>query len=160
MSEYKKGRIESSRSLTNKQSEDARIRKYLSNLYACPLTLDEDAKPHDMDYAFVLDEPARVAEVRRKGYTPVPQERHPERYIESVPWRKNPMEGYISHRDVFLCERPKVYGKIEREADHKRNVQSLNSIPGQDNRMNDHLMPTRVFHNETSIQKMASFKED
>ena len=162
----KKSRIDSSRSLTNKQSEDARIRKYLSNPYTCPLAVDEDSIPHDMEYRWVRDSVLgqpdfyRVAEMKRKGWNQVSQERHPERMMDETPWRKNPTDGVVSYKGNILMERPKEYGQIERKAKNEKNRQQMLSVPGQDHLMNEPSMPMRVFNNETSIQKMASFKDD
>lgn len=157
-------RSESSRASDNR---DAQIRTYLKMDFVDPLYIDLTLKPEDVDYHWVRDsvlgqpDDFRMVEMQRRGWTPVPPERHPELKVAGISHRKTDERiGVIYNKGLILCERPKEYGEIERESQRKYNVQQMMAIPGLAQHMNDPLMPMNVLRNETHTQKMQSFKND
>lgn len=152
----RKTRVEESRDLN---SRDAETRRFLQMTHQDPLYVDLSKKPLGYEYRLIRDsclgqhDPYRLAYMARKGYTPVPADRHPELTCEFFPGQDDgPMKGVIYRGGLLLCERPEEYSDIERRTLEQVHASRMASMPGQDHFMDDPTMPIRVLKNETSIQ--------
>lgn len=158
----RKSRVDESRAF---ETRDAQIRKNFTMDWMSELHFDQCEIPEGMEYYWVrdtiYDDPckSRIVEMKRRGWSPVPADRHPDRVVGSVPWRTDPKAGFIYHRGLVLCERPKEYGDIERKNYHDVSIRNLNSIPGTEEFTSNQAMPARVFNNELSgIPSSTQFK--
>jgi hypothetical protein len=144
----RKTRVEDSRSVHDR---DAEIRQRLQMDYPDDFYIDLSKKPHDVDYLRIRvsclgqPDPHRMPTMAMKGWTPVPAERHPELLANS--------QGFCEHKGLILCERPKAYSQIEWESHHRRALQTMKSIPGQERFMDDPTMPIHTFNNETMLEQ-------
>lgn len=150
--------------LRSANTRDAEIRAELEMTYRSPLHVDPHKIPDDKDYYWVRDsfrgqpDHNRMMELARKGWEPVPSYRHPELVPKTMPWHNNPYEGYIYRGGLILCERNKEYGRIEKAALEKQNMDAMLSIPGKENLMAEPTMPMKVFDREVSVRTMQSTK--
>jgi hypothetical protein len=155
MTVERKQRFEETRAT---ETRDAEIRRHLRMEFKDRFYVDVTKIPDGMEYHWVRDtiynEPdeARFIEMQRKGWVPVPSDRHPERQMGGIPWRETKARhGFIIEGGLVLCERPKEYGDIEREMERAYNMRVVNEAPGLDASVVD---PTnaRVFANQTSFK--------
>jgi hypothetical protein len=98
----------------------------------------------------------RMIDMKRKGWTPVPAERHPELVFDDFFGRLTHVKGFIFQKGLILCERPKHYGVLEREQIERRNHEILVSMPGTENFLGEPSIPTN-FTGDTYVSKAASF---
>lgn len=150
-----------------KNDKDDRIRKALKMEFQDRFYIPPEEIPDDMEYYWVRDtifgvpDENRIIEMQRKGWTFVPASRHPGRTESGVPWRpRTEKSEFIFEGGLVLCERPKVYGQIERNTLNDYNRKVMLAVPGQENFINDGVFQQRVFQNETSISKIQSFKDE
>jgi hypothetical protein len=154
----KGNRIEETR---ESSSRDAMIRRNLRMQYQDPLYIDPRDIPPDMEYRWIRDsvlgqpDHYRYAQCKRKGWEPVPADRHVDFMTDDGDRRPTHVRGFIYYRGLILCEREKIYGDIERKTVEEENRLVQNSIPGQENFMSDPTMPMRVLVNESSILKTS-----
>ena len=119
--------------------------------YADPLYFDEKEIPAGQQYHWVrescLDKAdfGRTEEMQRKGWSPVPIERHPSRCKKDLLGRPLALTGYIMHRGLVLCERAAELGILETTARNKRNAQIMHSMPGTENFMIEPSIPANNF---------------
>jgi hypothetical protein len=152
----KNNRIEESRS---NSSRDAMIRRNLRMQYQDPLYVDPADIPPDMEYMWIRDsvlnqpDAYRYAQCKRKGWEPVPADRHPEFMTTHDERSPSHVRGFIYFRGLILCEREKIYGELERESANRETQRLMTSIPGTDQFMSDPYMPSKVFINQNSIIK-------
>lgn len=146
---------------------DERIKKALKMEFQDRFYIPPEQIPDGVEYYWVRDsvfgEPDehRIIEMQRKGWTFVPASRHPDRADAAVPWRpKTDKSNFIFEGGLVLCERPKEYGRIERETINNFNYKIMQSIPGEENLMNNPMFPGRIYQNDTSLSKVQTFKED
>lgn len=146
MATDRKDRVEETRKCS---SRDAEIRKLLTMTYIDKLDTGSYPKPDDVDYFWArksfrgeLDHD-RIPYLRRKGWERVPADRHPDLVDEES--RKT----YIEKEGLVLMQRPKEYGEIERATQQQIQHQTMTSLPGLDNFMNEPTMPIKVFENKT-----------
>jgi hypothetical protein len=146
---------------------DERIKQALRMEFQDRFYIPPNEIPDGFEYYWVRDsvfgEPDehRIIQMQNKGWTFVPASRHPHRTQSTVPWRpKTDKSNFIFEGGLVLCERPLEYGKIEQETIRNYNYKVMQSIPGEENLMNDPVLPGRVFQNQTTISKVQNFKED
>ena len=162
-----KSRIEDTRS---NEERDANIRKHLRMEYQDPLYIPPEDVPPDVEYRWIMEsvlgrpDPSRLATMKRKGWTPVPISRHPDRMVDTnSSHTPSHLKGNIYHNGLVLCERLKAYCEIERENVNKETMRVVQSTPGTDHLMNDPTMPMKVFVNDSSIirsERKGSFAND
>jgi hypothetical protein len=164
---HEKSRIEDTRAL---ETRDANIRKHLRMEYQDALYIAPEDIPPDVKYRWIMEsvlgrpDASRLANMKRKGWEPVPISRHPDRMSEQnshhVP---SHLKGYIYHNGLVLCERLKIYCDVEEENVNKETLRVMTATPGTDHLMNDPTMPMKVFFNENSIiksERKGSFADD
>lgn len=162
MAKVKNSRIQESRVADD--SRDSEIRALLNMEYLDPLHIPEDKIPEGKEYYWVRksvngeEDPHRMIEMARKGWTPVPADRHPEMQLQDFFGTLAHMKGYIVHKGLILCERPKEYGDIERRKREKRNYEILTSMPGTENFMGEPTIPVKSTH-ETYTSKGIRVKD-
>ncbi len=126
------------------------------------LYVNPDVIPKDVDYYWVrisiMDKPdtSRMVEMKRKGWTPVPSERHPDLVFTDFFGALDRYQGVIYSDGLLLCERPKQYGKAERHMQEKANYERMVSMPGTENFLGEPNIPSR-FTGDTYMTKNASF---
>ncbi len=145
------------------EERKSQLRKMLHMQYQDPLHIDPSAIPENMDYMWVRDslrgEPdkTRMTMQKRRGWTPVPAANHPEMIPEFDSGRSHHLDGYIHHSGLILCQRPKEFGDIEKEMEKEANYIAMQNIPGREGSPD---VPLKVLKDQTSIQKMQSFKDE
>lgn len=156
--ETKENRMAEGRSAERRESE---MRTIMNMNYQDTLYVPEDVIPKGYEYRWgtisVLGTPRpnRMIELKRKGWEPVPAERHPELAFTEFFESNSQMRGHIWRDGLVLVERPTEYGDIERAQLAKLNNQLLNSMPGTENFLGEPSIPTS-FVNDTQT-KVASF---
>jgi len=146
MSKRIRQRVEDSRRLELRVNE---LRPVMNMSYKDPLYIDPELVPDGWEYFWVresvLGEPdfGRTVEMKRKGWTPVPADRHPEMTFDDFLGRMSHLKGYIFHKGLVLFERPKEFGDMERKAIQQHNEQILRSMPGTENFMAEPTIPAR-----------------
>jgi hypothetical protein len=156
-----KSRASESRSF---ESREAARRVIMNMEYEDPLHIPREIIPDDVDYFWVresiLGEPDtnRMVEMKRKGWTPVPADRHPDMVFDDFFGRLTHVKGFIFQKGLILCERPKYLGQEERKRIEQRNYQIMQSMPGTENFLGEPSIPA---HNtsDTYMCKSASFGE-
>lgn len=132
-------------------------RAIMNMSYADPLYIDPERIPAGMVYRWIresirdLPDDARLAEMSKKGWTPVPADRHPERAFSDFFGRLERMHNYIYHKGLILFERPKELDDLEQKMASDRNAKIMNSIPGVENLMGEPTMPLTRKTYETSM---------
>lgn len=151
-----KQRVDETRRL---EERIAQLRPVLNMTYKDPLYIPPEIIPPGWEYYWVresirgvIDE-GRIVEMKRKGWTPVPADRHPEMAFDDYLARgTSHLNGFIYHKGLILFERPKEIGDEERRAISNFNNRIVNSLPGIDNLMGDPVMPVRFLANpETRV---------
>jgi len=133
-------RIEESRRLELRINE---LRQKSHMNYEDPLSIPKEQIPDGWTYFWVresvLNEPdtSRIVEMKRKGWTPVPSDRHPDYAFEDTFHRASHLKGYIAHTGLVLFERPTVICKEERQKRDAHNMRLLCSMPGTEDFMGD-----------------------
>jgi hypothetical protein len=159
MAKKKDNRITEGRATETRQVDE---RVLMNMAYSDPLYIDPKIIPDDVDYYWVresyLGQPdtSRMVDMRRKGWEPVPAERHPELVFADFFGKATHTNGFISQKGLVLCDRPKHYGKIEKDQIDKRNYEILCSMPGTENFLGDASIPAQ-FTGDTYTSKGASF---
>jgi len=138
-------------------AHDAKVRQFLQMTYPDPLSVDESKIPEGFEYRWVRDsvwgqrDPYRMVYMARKGYTPVPADRHPELSWGGLPWQEeSPHHGYICQKGLVLCERLKKYAELEQRTLESQHAARVASLPGQEHFMDEPTMPIRVIANSTT----------
>lgn len=113
---------------------DDQIRAFLQSTYPDKLYFPVDDIPPDMDYRWIREECrgmtdlSRISYMTKKGWTPVPFDRHPN-FLADTSWNARLSKPDVIRIDgLILCERPKEYGQIERKAQEKQNKVMMSSI--------------------------------
>jgi len=102
--------------------------------YVSPLHIPDSVKKPGFDYKFFLDDKWKLQEAERKYWTFVPKDRLPYRERQSVVLENNnPLDKFISHKDLILAERPEEYGIIDRQRLHAKNHRQIASLSGVQN---------------------------
>jgi hypothetical protein len=121
----------------------SQLRDGLNMNWVDPLYIDPEKIPGGFEYRWIrestYDQPdtSRIVEMKRKGWTPVPAERHPEMVPEDFLGRTTHLKGFIFHKGLILFERPKEVGALEQKAMSQYNAKIMKSMPGLDNFMGD-----------------------
>lgn len=148
------------------ETRDAQVRELLSMNFEDELYIPPHKIPPDVDYAWaresIFGQPdlARIPYLNRKGWDPVPAERHPDFVTYQDSRAPTHVKGYIYRRGLVLIERKKEYGEIERKKYEENNLKSMMNIPGLDQYLNDAVMPMKVLARDNSIittSKRGSF---
>lgn len=140
------GHLEESRDLELNENHK---RAVMNMSYADPLHVPSEIIPHGWEYRWVrescLDKPdnKRMVDAKRKGWTPVPSNRHPDMVYEDFFGRLEHMKPYIYHAGLILCERPAELGRLEQKRAEEHNYQVMTSMPGTDNFMGEPNIPVR-----------------
>lgn len=149
-------RVEESHEFDN---HDANVRDYLQMTYPDPLAVDPRKIPAGYEYRWIRDsvlgqrDPYRMIYMARKGYTPVPADRHPELCWAGLPWQAEAQQqGYLCHGGLILCERLQKYAQIEQTTLEKVNSARITALPGQDHFMDEPTIPIRVIANSTVFE--------
>ena len=137
------------RSAESRKSDERKLqeRAIMDMAYADPLYVPPSYIPEGMEYRWIReschDQPdnTRLVEARKKGWTPVPAERHQDLAHEDFFGRLSHMRGYIYHRGLILHEREKYLGDLENKKANEYNAQILASMPGTDNFMGEPAIP-------------------
>lgn len=143
MSELAKGRPVREENLRESESRYAAARQYLENEWHDPLHFAPHEIPDGMVYQWLrestLDVPdnSRIVECRRKGWSAVPPERHPDRVFEGFLGRQSHMKGYIHHKGLILFERPKELDDLEKSKFARQNALSVSSLQGTEDFVNN-----------------------
>jgi len=143
----------------NATTRDAQVRELLSMDFQDELYIPPDKIPPDVEYAWaresIFGQPdlARIPYLSRKGWDPVPAERHPEFVTYQDSRTPTHVKGYIYRRGLVLVERKKEYGAIESKKQDELNMRTMMSVPGLEQYMHDSIMPMKVFAKENSILK-------
>lgn len=139
MSENKKMRFEESRSMhtrTIEQIHDAAARA-IQMEYESPMDIDPSLVPHGYRYSWKrlalfktgeFEDSHNVAIAMKKGWTPVPAERHPELRQMDFLGRNSEMNGYIHRGNSLLMERTIDLDKLEWEQINKKSNLQASSI--------------------------------
>lgn len=160
--ENKDSRITGAGSRSSERRE-AELRVIRNMEYQDKLYIPKDLAPPGMEYGWgnhsVLNVPTpeRMMELRRRGWDPVPAERHPEMAFSEFFAPAAHMKGYILRGGSILIERPIEYGKIEREQLESRNYQIMTSMPGTENFLGEPNIPTSFTNTTKSTSRNASF---
>jgi hypothetical protein len=101
-----------------------RIRQFLKGHHRDKLYFPTEDIPSDMDYRWIREDCrgrhdlSRIALMTKKGWTPVPFDRHPHFLADSTWVFKDTASkpDVIRIDGLILCERPKEFGEIERES--------------------------------------------
>jgi len=141
----------------------AQTLRILNNMeYQNSLHVPPEIIPPGMDYYWGtisimgMPRPNRMIELKRKGWEPVPAERHPELAFTEFFETNSQMRGHIWRDGLVLLERPTEYGDIERKQTEERNYQILTTMPGTENFLGEPSIPTK-FTGETSLSKAAQY---
>ncbi len=108
--------------------------------------------PGNMRYAFGRDsvmgkqDQARIADLYRKYWRPVPVSRHPEMAAIDLFNRRDPRisgseQGFIHDRGLVMFERDKRYDDVEQKVIREQNKKSLDSLPGLGDIKSDRRFP-------------------
>ncbi len=150
-----KARVQDTR---NAEKRDKELRAILNMKYQDPLFVPPEIIPDGMEYYWVREsymgqvDTFRMVEMKRKGWSPVPAERHPELVFEDFFGNLSHVKGYIYQKGLILCERPIEYGKIEREQIDRTNYEIMTSMPGTENFLGEPTMPG-TSHGHTYLSK-------
>lgn len=126
------------------------------------LYIDPEIIPKNVDYYWVristrdLPDTSRMVEMKRRRWTPVPAERHPELVFTDFFGSLERYQGYIYCDGLLLCERPKEYGRMEREHFERANMERLLTMPGTENFLGEPGIPGNV-SGGTYTSKGAAF---
>lgn len=111
------------------------LRDVFSAAYSDPLYIDQSIIPHGWEYywgresSYGLPDTARIIELRKRGWTPVPADRHPDLVFQDFMGRDGYMRGYISQKGLVLVERPKFIGDKARAILDAHNNKIKHSMP-------------------------------
>ncbi len=159
MAKQEVSRVAESRNANNREQE---LRSIMDMSYQDPLYIPPEIIPVGWEYYWVREsckgegDSGRMVEMRRKGWMPVPADRHPEMVFDDFFGRLNHVQGMIYQKGLILCERPKEHGEVERKMIEEKNFQIMTSMPGTENFMGNPTMPGHV-QNETYTSKGGSF---
>lgn len=149
------------------RSEDTRYNEQRDREIRAALDMDFDnlmnrIPPHiipdGMDYALARDsfkegmhDKNRTANLFRKGWEPVPAERHPELVMNGMfgDYAKQ-RDGYIYIEGLLLVERPKRYGDIERANMAKKNFLEQSGLPVEED-FARRAIPGRIINSPTTF---------
>jgi len=152
------GRIEDGRTFQEREQD---ARDILSMSFNNALDIPKEMIPQGWEYYWVRKsirgevDTARMIEMRKKGWNPVPADRHPELVFEDFFGRVG-HQGMIEQGGLILCERRKEIGDVERKMRDEKNLQIQTSMPGTENFMGEPSIPVQN-SNQTYITKNASF---
>lgn len=120
------------------QERMAEINEFDPNLGADPLHIPKEWVPPGMRYRWArescLNEPdnARMVQIRKQHWQPVPADRHPQLISESFFRESNKLNGFIHYKGLLLVERPEELCKREEMALQKINAEALSTVPDQE----------------------------
>jgi hypothetical protein len=163
----RRGRIAGSRRL---EMRDAEIRQILHDGFADPLHIPKSLIPEGYDYFWVRDsfvgnvDIARMAAMNKRGWEPVPADRHAQLMPINLPGRESPLSNYVHHRGLILCDRPSHWGDIEREIEQKASLESMITPAVAQSMVSEEARKagwqTKVLQNETNVQQeFKTFKD-
>ncbi len=141
---------------------DYEMRAIMDMHYQDPLYVDPKVIPPGMEYYWVREstlgqgDTSRMVEMKRKGWKPVPADRHPEMVFDDFFGRLEHVKGYIYQKGLILCERRKELGDAERKQIDLKNYQIMSSMPGTENFMSEPSIPTQ-FQGDTYMTKNTTF---
>lgn len=125
-------------------------------LYSCATYMDPKSIPPGYKYMWIrhaiLGEPdnANWANYMRKGWKPVPADRHPEKVGVDTFKRLSEMKDFLHVGDVVCCERTLEECKREEEHYDRKNAKIIDSISQQLVMNGGSSIPSRVI-NERSF---------
>lgn len=142
----------------------SQLRPVMHMTYDDPLHIPEHLIPPGWTYYWVREsiraggEPdtGRVTEMRRKGWEPVPADRHPELHYQDFFGRDSHLTGYITHKGLILCERPTEMNEIEQKKYQDHNYKIMGSMPGLENFLDQSGIPGKM-GNKTWMSKGVQF---
>lgn len=157
----KEQRIQETRRAEERMAE---LNPVMNMTYDDPLYIPENLIPPGWTYYWVREsiraggEPdtGRVIEMRRKGWSPVPADRHPELQFEDFFGRDSHLRGYIFQKGLILCERPTAMNEIEMKKYQDHSMRVTGSMPGLENFLDQSGIPAKM-GNKTWLTKAASF---
>ncbi len=152
------------------EMRDAEIAQILDESSADPLHIQKSLIPEGWEYHWVRDtyvghvDNARMTQMNKKGWEPVPIDRHPERINQYIPGRESPLSAYVHHRGLILCDRPAKWGKIERDKEEKASYQNMITPAVAQSMVSDDMRKagwnTKVLQNQTNVeQEYRTFKD-
>jgi hypothetical protein len=112
---------------------------YTSEYADNPFHIPKEKIPPGMTYSWVLESiynehlPSRMMEFLRKGWTPVPRERHPELCLEHLLGRTVNISPFIHYGGQNLLECPTELCDKEKEKWNRRTINEVNSLVGAEN---------------------------
>lgn len=146
MKRPKKERMQETRDF---DTRDNHLRAIMDMDFANPMHIPRELIPEGIEYYWARvsfagqDDHGRLIELRRRGWTVVPADRHPELVFTDPLQRNTHMNGYIHHKGAILVERRKELCDAERRMINERNYKDQHSMPGTENYMGDPTMPVR-----------------
>jgi hypothetical protein len=140
---------------------EAAMRVIMDMEYRGMLHIPPEIIPKGYVYAWatshVLGEPrpARIMNMRTKGWDIVPVDRHPELSLVGLPGADSRTAGHVDRTGLVLMERLEVLHKAELAQMDKRNHNNLASMPGTE----EFVLPTRIQNQYSTSQSLkdASF---
>lgn len=154
----KPNRIEESRAM---ELHEQHKRAVMNMEYDNPLYIPIDDIPQGMEYRWIresygnIPDPSRMVDCTKKGWTPVPGDRHADMCTQDIFGRTSHMKSYVFYKGLVLCERSAELGKLEREKFAKMNYINLTSLQGTNNYMGEPTIPVRN-NSETYMTKAVS----
>jgi hypothetical protein len=156
--EDKQSRLDESRLL---ELHEVHKRAIMNMEYDNPLYVDPAVIPPGMEYRWVREsvrdqpDPARMVDCRKKGWVPVPADRHPDLCFQDFFGRTQHMRSFIFYKGLVLCERRAELGKLERQKYADMNYQNMVSLQGTDNYMGEASIPVRN-NSQTYVTKTVT----
>lgn len=144
--EDKPNRLEESRAMS---LYDQQKRAIMNMDYENPLFIDPRMVPQGMEYRWVRksilgeEDPFRMVDCAKKGWTPVPADRHPELCFQDFFGRTSHMSSFIFYKGLVLCERVEELCKLERQKYANMNYANMCSLQGTENYMGEPGIPVR-----------------
>jgi hypothetical protein len=130
------------------------LRPTLNMEFRDPLYIDSTVIPKGWEYCWIRasllgkqDEDNMVAQ-QKEGWTPVPQERHPDMVFSSYLGRSEHTKSFIYYGGLILCERPKEYGNEKRRILSEENKKLVESMPGTENFMGESAIPAKFIQDQ------------
>jgi hypothetical protein len=136
------------------QTHDFERRVVMHMSWNDPLHFEPYEIPEGMEYKWVRESVLgvpdlnRSVETKRRQWTVVPAERHPDRIADDFFGRMGNMKGFIYYKGLVLCERPVEYSRAEMRERAKQNYKILADLPSLKTGLGDAEVPI-VDHSQT-----------
>ena len=133
----------------------AELNKIQNMMYANPLDVPKHIVPYGWEYGwkrvYVRDEldQGNWSDAQRRGWTPVPADRHPDLFFNKGVHMYEAFKGCIFFKGVILCERPTVFGEEDRRKAAENEWKQMYDLPALRNMLGEPTMPARIIENQT-----------